>query len=214
MSLGMWLLGGTIGGLLGAGLWSVLGYFTGFELRWIACLVGALTGVGVRIIAGDAIGPAPGIVAALVAGATILLGKYLVLYLLVARVAAELDLSDMVEPVHFVSEFAGNIATERAVQGEPIEWPGGVEPQVPSEQEQFPPEIWQEATALWDALGRDRQRKLMNDRVELMYEGIAGEYAIARNRAFMAGFRGYAILWLLLALATAYKIGSGFSGHG
>jgi hypothetical protein len=41
------LVGGLVAGAIGAGIWAVIAYFTGFELGWIAWGVGLLVGVGV-----------------------------------------------------------------------------------------------------------------------------------------------------------------------
>ena len=212
MNLGKWILGGAIGGFLGAGLWAAIGYFTNSEIGWIAWLVGVLAGVGVRSVAEeDDVGPAPGIVAALLAIAAILLGKFAVVHFLVAGVVANLDLDEFIEPNQFIVAIADGIVDERKERGEPIEWPDGVEPQAPTEQDQFPPDIWEEATAEWDALGPDTQQELKDQQVQVMREGIADDVKGARNKAFKESFGGYDILWLLLALATAFKIGSGIS---
>ena len=80
-----WVVGGTIGGTLGAAIWVGVGYFTGFEVGWIAWGVGVLTGMGVAAVAsanGEA-DAASGITAAVISILAVLAGKYAVVHLVV-----------------------------------------------------------------------------------------------------------------------------------
>jgi hypothetical protein len=50
------LLGGAVGALLGAGVWTAISVFTNFEVGYVAVLVGFLAGRGVKLGAGSAAG--------------------------------------------------------------------------------------------------------------------------------------------------------------
>jgi hypothetical protein len=67
---------GLVAGAIGAGIWAVIAYFTGFELGWIAWGVGLLVGVGVAIgNKGEGSVPA-GVLAAVLAILSVVGGKY------------------------------------------------------------------------------------------------------------------------------------------
>jgi hypothetical protein len=54
------LLGGAVGALLGAGVWTAISVFTNFEVGYVAVLVGFLAGRGVKLGAGSVAGSAAG----------------------------------------------------------------------------------------------------------------------------------------------------------
>ena len=91
-----WIVGGTLGGSVGAGIWAAVGYFSGFEVGWIAWGVGGLTGLGVGAVAsanGEA-DSASGFTASVIAILSVLAGKYLVVHLLVDQVIGQLQGAD------------------------------------------------------------------------------------------------------------------------
>jgi hypothetical protein len=79
---------GAIGGAVGAGIWAAVGYFSHYEVGWIAWGVGVLVGFGVRLAADDADGTTPGVIAAGLAIAAVLAGKYLVVSLVIDNLMA------------------------------------------------------------------------------------------------------------------------------
>lgn len=54
------LLGGAVGALLGAGVWTAISVFTNFEVGYVAVLVGFLAGRGVKLGAGSVAGSVAG----------------------------------------------------------------------------------------------------------------------------------------------------------
>lgn len=80
-----WVIGGTIGGTIGAAIWVAVGYFSGFEVGWIAWGVGVLSGMGVAAVAsanGEA-DSSSGITAAVISILAVLAGKYAVVHLVI-----------------------------------------------------------------------------------------------------------------------------------
>ncbi len=87
----LWLVGGVVGGAIGAGIWAAIGYFTGYEISYVAIGVGVLVGFGVRIGAyGDASFSA-GLVAAVIALASIAAGRLILVYVIFGKASLELD---------------------------------------------------------------------------------------------------------------------------
>jgi predicted Zn finger-like uncharacterized protein len=84
-----WPIGGVIGGLIGAALWAGVIYLTGYEVGYIAIGVGALTGIGVRIMAGEDDGWGPGLTALAIAILAVVAGKFFGVSLLVDHYVAD-----------------------------------------------------------------------------------------------------------------------------
>jgi len=79
------LFGWVIGGTIGAAIWVAVGYFSGFEVGWIAWGVGVLSGMGVAAVAsanGEA-DSSSGITAAVISILAVLAGKYAVVHLVI-----------------------------------------------------------------------------------------------------------------------------------
>ncbi|HQN42705.1 MAG TPA: hypothetical protein PLA25_01125 [Anaerolineaceae bacterium] len=75
-NLGLGIIGGAIGGLLGAAAWAAITYFTEYQIGWIAIIVGFLVGFGVRTL-GKGIDKIYGIIGGVIALGSVLLGNFL-----------------------------------------------------------------------------------------------------------------------------------------
>ncbi|HXV60075.1 MAG TPA: hypothetical protein VEK15_05235, partial [Vicinamibacteria bacterium] len=120
-------VGGIIGGLVGAAIWAAIGYFTGYEVGWIAWGVGALAGVGVRLVgtqrlANDTVA---GAIAAIAAVASVLIGKYAVVLLFFVSPAE--SFSDYADEETMTAYLADEIAYDLESQGRAVDWPPGMD---------------------------------------------------------------------------------------
>lgn len=206
MQVFKWLVAGAIGGLVGAAVWALVGYFANYEVGWIAWGIGLLAGLGVRAAAKDHFGLAPGMAALGTAVGAVAVGKYAVICLSVANVFPDIG-PDLNDPEMMVAMMADEIVEQREAAGEEIAWPE--EPDEDSMQGGYPPEIWQEATEQWAGLSpADQQERKVAyaARMEVFRGEIAGEL---RNHAFNASFTGWDLLWFGLAAFTAFRVGSG-----
>jgi hypothetical protein len=141
-----WIIGGIIGGAIGAGIWAGVAYGTGYESGWIAVAIGALAGTGVRMGSSLTGGQAAGLVAAVLAGLSILGGKYF---------ALQLVAGEALSPQMFATASIANvISAER----------GSVMPPNLEEAQTladfYPPDVWAEAERRYSALSAQEQEVL------------------------------------------------------
>jgi hypothetical protein len=207
-----WALGGLAAGVVGAGIWAGIAYATQHEIGWIAWGVGLLVGLGVRLTAGEEDGPAPGVTAAIIAILAIVAGKYLAIHLLIAKETSNLGNSKASAQDMIASE-ASDICMERMSKNQRINWPRGVTLETATEQKDFPPDVWNEATARWQQLGPDEQKKRIQEH-EKEYKAVVDTLTgQIRKVAFKESFGLFDILWFVLATVTAFKVGSGLASE-
>jgi len=75
-NLGLGIIGGAVGGLLGAVAWATVTYLTEYQIGWLALGVGFLVGLGVRFL-GKGIDRVFGIVGGVIALVSVALGNFL-----------------------------------------------------------------------------------------------------------------------------------------
>ena len=118
MPTAKWLVAGLIGGAIGVLAWVLVGYFTNYEVGWIAWGVGALAGIGVRAAARDTTGTAPGLTAAGVAVACVVAAKYLVVMLLLNKHMPELPSTAVIRTEVMIARQADKVVEEREKAGQ------------------------------------------------------------------------------------------------
>jgi hypothetical protein len=97
------------------------------------------------------------------------------------------------------------VAKEYQANGRRLEWPNGVLPEDARTPEDFPAVIWAEAEARWDAKSEAEQEAEL-----AQAEARAHMFKnLALAMIFFATFDVIDILWIGLAVFTAFKIGSG-----
>jgi hypothetical protein len=203
-----WTIGGVIGGLIGASVWTAITYFTQHEIGWIAWGVGIAVGLGVRMAAGDDDGPGPGVVAALIAIAALLGGKYATTQLFVNQFMKDMP-AVQVTAQDVQLQDAAEIADAWTTEKKTLKWPQEQSLETAEAPEHFPPEVWKEVQKRWDELPPDQQTK----RIATMEEGQKAMHAMLRGAmvegAFKASFSPIDILFFVIAIASAFKLGSG-----
>ncbi len=201
---------GIAGGVAGAVLWGIIVAATGFEIGWIAWGIGALVGAGVAW--GSAGGAAWGVVAVIISVLSILGGKVVAMEIVldkeVKSVSADVSSRIDSDPEFVVSWLADAIVVKMDEQGKTINWPQDADPENPQGAGDYPPEVWSQAQSQWDAMDAQKKeefketiRRQANDNVKMMANSIKSE-------GFLASFGPMDIVFFLLAIATAYKIGS------
>jgi len=178
------------------------------ELGFIAWGIGFAVGFGVRFLAGDEAGFRPGICAAIIALAAVMAGKYGAVELTFHMVAS----THKVQPEAIVAGMADEIIKDREAHGKPVTWPAGMNVEKATEAKDYPPDVWQEAQTTWDSFDSAEQQKRVAEAQENFNKIFAAVSSTAKSRAFRDSFSGFDILWFLLAVASAFKIGSGSAG--
>lgn len=193
-------LGALVGGAIGAAIWAAVAYYAEMEIGWIAWGVGVLAGVGAKIAARDELSPTVGIVAALVALLSVAAGKLVVIEVYLAEATADYEMTDELA----ISYLADDVVAEWIEEGRPVEWPEGSNP-FPEAEADYPVEIWSEATTRWSALSpgdKEIYKASLQSQQESYLEEVRGE-------AFLQSFGILDIVFLALAVITAFRLGSG-----
>jgi hypothetical protein len=212
MNFLLWVIGGAVGGLIGAAIWAAIGYSTNYEVGWIAWGIGVLAGMGVRIAAGEADGKTPGVIAAGMAIASVLLGKFAVIYFLVqGSMGASLAQFETPSDEDMIVAMADSVVAEWEQAGKQVVWPKDVDPETASSQQEYPAIVWQEANKRWTALAVDERETRKAERAEQMQVMMDEFQSQISTAAFKSSFGLFDLLWFALAVMTAFKIGSGMS---
>lgn len=200
-------IGAGIAGVVGAAVWAGIAYAFHIEIGWIAWGIGALVGLGAAVGAAGNADTRTGTLAAVIAVASIVGGKY---------AAVEFSLN------HAVTEIAGKVSTQDAINqitdeilkenadaGKKLKWPAGKDSDNWENSADLPPGIWDQACKRWaDAGESDKQARL--DGLRQQRAALVGAIAGSMKKdSFLKSFSLFDIIFGFLAIATAFKIGSG-----
>lgn len=148
-----WIVGGLTGGLLGAVVWVATAYFAGLELGVIALGIGALSGVGVRLLAKETRGTGPAVTAVIVCLFSIGAGK--VGHVVVSWPGTAEGLREGA-----LIQLSAIVAREYERAGRSVDVPSmGWE----IRHTDYPEEIWVEAERRWNALAPEEQAWYVKD---------------------------------------------------
>jgi hypothetical protein len=200
------IIGGIIGGGIGAAVWAGISYNTGYEIGWIAWGVGALTGVGVLAAARGHAGTLTGLIAVCIAVGAVLVGKYTAVSMLVDDMIGEGGSKIVFNDDMLKAELARTVATEFESKGTIYAWPQDMNREEAFEPEDFPKPIWTEAMRRWDKMDPERREEWRRDMQDELRTFVA---AAVKEEGFLYTFSIFDILWFLLAIGSAYSLGSG-----
>jgi hypothetical protein len=206
------VIGGIAGGALGAAIWAGVSYGLGLEYGWVAWGVGVLVGIGVAAGARGSTGTITGVLAVVIATASVLAGKFAAVSLAFDKVGGQ-----VAERLQFTEEMAiGSVAQEVVEEwkaaGKRLDWPAGMDPRSASSassEAEFPKDVWSEARRRWAARPEDWRRQFLAAREEAMKAEFAAFMHSAKGEGFLADFTLFDVLWFILAVASAYAVGSG-----
>lgn len=201
------LVGGTVGGLLGAAIWAGITYATNHEIGWIAWGVGFLVGVGVRMGSQEWDGAVPGMLAVVLAVLAVVGGKYAAVSLIVSKIGAEQAIN--VTDTDVKEWICREIVHERSTKGPPVKWPPGKTAETAMTLADFPADVQKEATKRWDGYPpAEQQQKIAEQKqqIEKLHKMVRG---MVHGVAFQNSFGPMDILFFLLAAYTAFRLGSG-----
>ncbi|MDI1290706.1 MAG: hypothetical protein PSX37_12245, partial [bacterium] len=192
---------------------AAIGYFTGYEVGWIAWGIGALAGLGLAFGVGDDSDAGTGGIAAMVAVAAILAGKFAVAHLLVNQELDTLETS-MTEVSSDDSKLymADQLVTEYESTGKAVNWPAGMTIDDADEPADYPADLWKDTEARWKTMTPEAQEEYrvgVEEQNKIMFESFRTEVT---SSAFMDSFALWDVLWVILAVLSAFKIGSGAGG--
>ncbi len=205
------VVGGLIGGVVGAAVWAGIAYGTGYEVSWIAWGIGGLVGFGCATGGRDR-GTASGSIAVVITVLSILAGKYITADLMVRKeIGAALEMLEELEAESqqndeaMIAHLADEVFAERAEDLPGVASPGDSrdgEVEAPD----YPEEVWQEATARWEAMSPDEREDFRASIVTRIRDDLEVARGAFTREAFKGSFGLMDLLFFGLAIVTAYRI--------
>jgi len=218
MSLGKVIVGGVIGGLIGAAAWAAVVFFTNREFGLVAWAVGGLVGAGVRLGAKGTLNIVTGVAAAIIAVASIAGGKFAVVEVLIRQVESDVAQADepmvvtMPDDEGMIGSFADAIAEEKLAAGETLAWPEGMTLEDATDEADYPPALWKDAKIRWEGLPPTDREARRTQRFEFEQSEWASIRGRLRSDGFVQSFGLWDLLWVGFATMTAFSMGARESG--
>lgn len=206
-----WVIAGFMGGGIGGAIWVAVGYYSEYEVGWIAWGVGFLAGLGVRLAAQEEDGWMPGAAATAAAVVSVLLAKYAVVVLAVNAALGELSDFRVTDVDTMIAVQAQEVVEEFEEAGRKVNWPPETDSEDATIEEQYPPDVWAEAKKRWNQLPPREQQARTKAYEERVAETLGQLKAEIRSKAFSESFSPWDLLWFGLAAVTAFKLGSGLT---
>lgn len=204
------IIAGIVAGVAGAIAWAIIAVVTGFEIGWLAWGIGAA--VGAAVAWGSEGSPSLGVIAVVITVLAIVGGKYLAVEMVLAKEikAAEQETDQLIENEEYlISVLAESIVYAYEQQNKDIAWPEGVDPEGAFKKEEYPPEIWALAELAWDDMNEYDKAEFKSAVEEQVGSNLEIAAADVRKEGFIESFGVIDVIFFVLAVATAYKIGAG-----
>jgi hypothetical protein len=195
---------GSIAGLVGAGIWAAITYFTGAEVGWIAWGVGGAVGFAIRAVIGRSGDAVAGVLAMAIAVLAVLGGKYAAVTWAVKHEVGKLMAQVKIEDDDLIRELAREVAKERESAGEDLEWPDEMSIDDAATESDFPSGVWADAHDRWEALvpkEREARRRKKTEEFALLAGTVS---KLVQKEAFSDSFGKHDVLWFPLAAGTAF----------
>lgn len=203
-----------IAGIAGAAVWAAVSHYTGYEVGFIAWGVGLVVGIAMMAGAGNSAGAQTGVLAAIIAVAAVLGGKYATVHLDLQEFTSEMEASGFEISEHdLLVQHADEVVAEWEAEGRRLAWPEGMTVDEAWEVEDYPPDVWAEAEQRWEALGPQAQQAALAQYEQETREAFASFAETARDEVFLESFSLFDLLWFGLAVLTAFKVGSASAGE-
>lgn len=206
------LIGGIIGGAVGAGIWAAIAYFANYELGIIAWAVGGLVGFGVGAGAGNSASTGTGVLAAIIALASVAGGKYFAVHATVDKFAQKVTHEITITDDDAKMFMADSLIPEYESNGQALKWAEGKDKESAENPADYPKDLWEDAGKRWQAMSPNDQeayRKSVEETRKSQVQQFAGT---VEKEAFSNSFSLFDLLWAFFAVGTAFRLGSGGIG--
>lgn len=206
-----WALGGLVGGGIGAAIWGAVAYHFKVEIGWLAVLVGFLSGAGVFAMARQHAGVLSGVVAAVIAVASMAGGRYAAVSMMVDDVLREEPLGQTeFTPNEIMVNWADEIVAEREAQGQTLKFDNGVATAADAYNiADYPDDIERTVQARWAALSATQQASELA-RAKADFDASADDMvAMIKEDGFLAELGPIDILFAIFGIVAAFGAGSG-----
>ncbi len=217
------IIGACVGGAIGAAGWAAIAYGTGYEIGFIATIVGAICGIGAFMGSRGEGGIWAGCVAVVVALCSIGAGKMITFDIYMQDLADELeaaqseyeDRAAMLGREDYEQYIADEIVEARLDAGEAVDWP---DPEMTVEYayfpEDYPDDIIEETRVSYDSMSsseRDAYAEAMLGNIDEAIAALRSHDLSMSGQTMIESLNLFDALWGFLALGAAWGIGSGGS---
>lgn len=202
-------VGGVIGGGIGAAIYAMVTQATEFEFVYLVWIIGLCTGAGVAAVAKGYRGVITGVISVMIALVAFVGGRVWAISMIMDRVVEQVSKSEDAEP--FTEEdvmisLADTVVAEWSAAGKALKWPAGMTVENAVEANDYPPEVWQEATARWGGMTQTQKgayfKQMESRRVQAAKD--YGTFAL-----FFMTIGIFHIIGLVVVGAAAWKVGAG-----
>jgi len=112
----------------------------------------------------------------------------------------------LANPDWVLSWIADQVVAEHMREGRELAWPEGATVENGVREADYPPDVWREAEARWAAMPADEQAAFEASVFETARRNLDMMRKSATETGFMSSFSPYDVLWLALAVITAFQI--------
>ncbi|QQS08948.1 MAG: hypothetical protein IPK69_13385 [Phycisphaerales bacterium] len=201
-----------LAGLTGAALWAVISWKANSEWGILAWGIGFAVGFAMHFGAQEERSSATGILAALIAVAAIVLGKYGAVAAMQHTMNANVvqSITEGTNAESMVLDYAYELAVEIEENGKPVAWRNGIQSSDDAESiTDFPPDIQKKANDRWSALTPEEQEQAIATARDESLKSWKDFSSTLTVSAFLQSFGLFDILWGFLAIMSAYRLGVG-----
>lgn len=203
------LIASLVAAAVGAAAWAAIAYFAHRELGILAWGVGLLVGFAMALGVGAKATPASGVLAAVVAVLSIVGGKYAAAYFVVQHEVAGLTSGGQKITDHDVKiQIADEIVHEREAAGKRVEFPRGLTMETAEKKEDYPSDIWNETEQRWKDLTPAERQDAIRSLEDFRRTVLTLHGSDIRNAMFRDSFSPFDLLWVFLAVVSAYRLGA------
>ncbi|QYK48247.1 MAG: hypothetical protein KF838_15835 [Phycisphaeraceae bacterium] len=208
-AVGFSVVGGAVGGGIGACIWAMIAKSLQVEIGYIAALVGMLAGGGVAVIAGNYRGMTTGIIAAVIAVAAVMGGRYWAISMIADEFVGKMSRTEMrIQEEDAPYFLAREVTSEWEASGQLKNWISNVSREDAEKLEDFPKEIQTETMRRWTAKSSAERAAYVRVQQDRFNQG-AKEYL--KENVFMDSFDLIDGIFIMVAIGVAFGIGSGGS---
>jgi phosphate/sulfate permease len=206
----MAIVAGVVAGLVGALVWAAIAYYAHIQLGILAWAIGGLVGVAVAVGSKGETNSVSGGVAAIIALGAILGGKYFTAMAFASDYAPKLTMTTTDESAQ--ETFAFRLAKEAESAGRKLTWPQGKDAESAEGLNDYPKDIVKQAQEKWAAMPAAEQASFKADQDRDARVLMSTVKSAMTMTAFKSSFTVFSIIFCVLALITAFKVGGGIAG--
>ncbi len=225
------LIGAVVAGVIGAGLWAAVAHFTGYEVRFVATIVGVMCGIGALIGTDGEGNIGSACIAVAAAFAAIFVGKMITFNIYInsdeyksikneiasSIASVEYTLDEML-PEDVQSRWAYERVEIMINENRVIDWPGDeMDLDWAYYPDDYPRAVVREVEDRWNGLNEDEQLAAREEELEEMrgeLKELSDQLERGPSNAQVAdgvyeSLDHFDVIWALASLTSAFGIGSG-----